>query len=129
MSVLVLSQIGPTIFSLKYTVLFNPYGVFLPKPFWSDTPRVSSIAEGAIQFLQWDELISCSSILVWALAVNREGLSQSSDASAFLSMIWTGLMMFVGGPAAAAISLIKERVFVLMGSGLGRAGTMKNGRM
>lgn len=122
-SVSILSQLGPGVFAPKYTEFFNPIKVFVPTPFWGNTAKVTSITEGAKQFLQWDELISCSSILVWALAVNRTGLSGVSGASGTLSMLLrTAHMMIVGGPAAAAISLIKERDFVLMGNMLGGTG-------
>lgn len=120
MSVSILSQLGPGVFAPKYSEFFNPIKVFLPTPFWSSITKVTSIAEGARQFLQWDELISCSSILVWAWAVNRTGLNGVSGASGNLSMLLrTASMTIIGGPAAAAISLIKERDFVLMGNMLG----------
>lgn len=114
MSVSMLSQLGPGIFAPRYSESFNPVRVFMPTPFWSNVEKVTSIAEGAKEFLQWDELISCSSIVVWAWAVNRTGLSGLSGASGNLAMLLrTATMMIVGGPAAAAISLIKERDFVL----------------
>ncbi|TID18570.1 atmA protein [Venturia nashicola] len=120
MSISILSQLGPGVFAPKYPEFFNLRKVFLPTPFWSNVTKVTGIAEGAKQFLQWDELISCSSILVWAWAVNRTGLSGVSGASGNLRMLLrTANMMVVGGPAAAAISLIKERDFVLMGNLLG----------
>lgn len=126
MSVSILSRIGPGLFAPKYTAFFNPSKVFMPTPFWTSATRVTSIAQGAQQFLQWDELISCSSILVWALAVNREGLGGVPGGSGTLSMLFrTTNMMIVGGPAAAAISLIKERDFVLLGNVL--EGAAKNG--
>ncbi|QDS76170.1 hypothetical protein FKW77_007745 [Venturia effusa] len=117
MSVSLLSQLGPGVFAPKYPEFFNPIKVFVPTPFWSGITKVTSIAEGAKQFLQWDELISCSSILVWSWAVNRAGLNGVSGASGNLStLLRTAAMVVIGGPAAASVSLLKERDFVLMGN-------------
>lgn len=68
-------------------------------------------------FLQWDEIVACFSILVWAIALNRQALSREPQGSNFLAMIVkTCALTLVGGPAAAAISLIRERDTVILES-------------
>lgn len=56
-----------------------------------------------------------ASALVWAVAINRQALADQDKASSFLSMSFRLMLMtVVGGPAAAVISLIKERDQVLL---------------
>lgn len=97
--------VGPTF--LPSLVL----GIWKPVPFWADdAPAAETISAGSFMFLQWDELISCVSILVWAFALNRDALTTHVQGSGFLSTIWRVVSMTaIGGPAAAAVSLIEER--------------------
>lgn len=110
-TLMILSQTLPAMFGSGYATYFSPAAVFWPTAFWSyDDTKVVSVAEGAHMFLQWDELVGVAAILVWAAALNRQALAGQPQASGFLSMCWKiVLMSVVGGPVAAAISLIRER--------------------
>ena len=104
------SMIAPSLFSELYQTMLDPVALFKPDFFWTDLAPVTSIPAGALAFLQWDELTSIGSILVWAYAVNRNALSGEDKASGLLTVsLRTITWTVVGGPAAAAISLIKER--------------------
>lgn len=104
------SLIVPSMFTEHYQSMLHPRSLFRPDFFWEKTTKVNSIAAGSLTFLQWDEIVSCSSILVWSFAVNRNALAGETDTSSFLLVaIRTTLWVVMGGPAAAAISLIEER--------------------
>jgi hypothetical protein len=49
------------------------------------------------------------------ITLNREALRTKSDESSFFTRLWrTSFMLPIGGPSAAAISLLKEREFILL---------------
>lgn len=104
------SLIVPSMFTELYQNMLHPQAIFQPDFFWLETSNVKNITMGAFVFLQWDEIVSCASILVWAFVVNRNSLTGKEGASSFISVVVrTALWMAIGGPAAAAINLIKER--------------------
>jgi len=72
--------------------------------------RVNTIAEGVAVFLSWDELVGTMSILTWALALNLEACrGRGQPLGVFGTFTKTIMWTAVGGPAAAAVSLIGER--------------------
>lgn len=117
-TILLLSATIPSLFAPIYPSLFTPRSAFSPTAFWSpDHTRVHSFGEGAHAFFLWDELVSVTAILIWALAVNRQALAGQQGAPGFLRAVGrAGVMTVVGGPVAGAISLVRMRdVFVLSG--------------
>ena len=104
------SQLVPLMFNELYRTLLGPREIFEPPPFWTEVKDAKSIVEGVHAFLQWDELVSCSSILIWAFVVNRNALRGESDSAGLFSTLTSVfLWLAVGGPAAAAIKLIQQR--------------------
>ncbi|KAI9659651.1 MAG: hypothetical protein M1831_003732 [Alyxoria varia] len=112
------SRIMPFMFAEKYQDSLSPVAMFDPAPFWTGDVRTSeSVHEGVLMFLQWDELVCCLSILVWAVAINRDSLYAHDKGSTFKSMVWRLVFgTIVAGPAAAAISLVLERDEALLES-------------
>lgn len=78
--------------------------LFLPPDFRIAT-LVSSINEGALLFFQWDEAVSCASVLLWAFALHR----QAGVAHLSRTVVRTVFLGVIAGPAAAACFMIKER--------------------
>ena len=71
---------------------------------------MNTIAEGVAVFLSWDELVGTMSILTWALALNLEACrGRGQPLGVFGTFTKTIMWTAVGGPAAAAVSLIGER--------------------
>ena len=110
-TLLIADRALPGIFTEKYQASFTPSKLFAPEVFWTEAkPMTQSIAEGLLMFLQWDELASMTTIFVWAFALNRDALYSHLNGSRFQDAVWQMLTMtLVGGPAAAAVSAIKER--------------------
>ena len=100
----------PSVFTEAYRIMFNPLTLFKLDIPGYQTDTVKTIAAGVLSFLQWDEVVTVTSILLWAFVVNRNALSSDARASGLLSvLVRTVLWTAVGGPAAAAVRLIKER--------------------
>ena len=112
------SKTIPWMLSDEYVAYLSPSRIFMPKPFWLDSvPQVESAASGIQLFLQWDELVSCLTILVWAVALNRDALYSHPRGSSFQSLFWRVMTLTcIGGPATAAISVIRERDEILLES-------------
>lgn len=105
------SHLLPSLFSSKAQAAFDPLSILRPVSFWAQPAVVTtSVSSGVLAFLQWDEISAVMSILVWAFALNRQSLSREANGSSFVYAIFkTVMMIIIGGPAAAAIMLIKER--------------------
>jgi len=117
-SIALLSQLAPAVFANGYQSLFSPTRIFWPVSLWTGVnPSKISIGSGSLMFLQWDEIVSCAAILIWAFALNRQALSREPQGSTSLGIVVrTCILTLVGGPAAAAISLIRERDTVILES-------------
>jgi len=91
--------------------------VFWPVYFWErPVSQISSTADGVHAFLQWDEIGSCLSMLVWALTVTIPTLYGEQGTFYVGRTLFTStLMLLIGGPAAAAIHLIKTRDELFLG--------------
>jgi len=153
------SQTTRRVFAPGYLAYFAPSSVFEPPRLqafdfsspsssatatYASTP-ISSWATGAHQFLQYDELFSMAAILVWATALNRAGVVRPGDKDQSGIRSWLALLgisgarartllwCVVGGPAAAAIQLVRERdEWWLSGEreeGAGIEGSEKNGKV
>lgn len=105
------TKVLPMLFNDDYRVFLDPIAVWGPQMFWADdAPTAKTIAAGALLFLQWDELVTCVSVLTWTFALNRDALASHPHGSGFLSTMWrVACMTAIGGPAAAAVSLVEER--------------------
>lgn len=111
MTLAICANILPNLFNEQYRGYFNPVTTWKPAQFWTDdAPVATTIASGALLFLQWDELVTCASIFIWAFALNRDALASHAQGSGLPStMLRTIFMTAIGGPAAAAVSLIEAR--------------------
>lgn len=117
-ALILVSRTVPLIVSEEYRAYLQPSQIFAPLPFWlKPVPQVESGAIGIQAFLQWDELVSCLTMLVWATALNRDALHSHPRGSSFQSLFWRMVTLTcVGGPATAAISAIRERDEILLES-------------
>jgi len=111
MTLVTLNSLVPSLFAERYRGSFTLAALFRLTPFWTTpSPQVSSVAQGSFVFLQWDELITVASVLIWAIALNRNALAVAGRApGAWLVVVKTTALTLIGGPILAAISFIEER--------------------
>ena len=75
---------------------------FIPKSFFPST-KVTSLGEGAHQFLLYDEIIGSTALLIWTVFLDaRDG---GYLASGLKALGWTALL----GPSGAAAALMMKR--------------------
>lgn len=100
----------------------HPAHVFVPRVSGPGTLLAGGLAEGAHRFMQWDEVVSCAAVVVWAgstyLADARVkgGAGRFGVAGVVARAVGWGV---VGGPAAGAVVLVWCRDEVVLGAGEG----------
>jgi len=131
LTLMLTSQLTTTVLLPGYSTYFTPMAVFVPPPLFSSHSHspasISTFAVGAHVFLKYDELFACAALLVWSVAVDRVGLyggTYGSDISDTTEERYSWKLtvveywriarklifwLIVGGPAAAAVQLVKER--------------------
>lgn len=77
-----------------------------PNPF--SEKQVSTVAEGAFWFIQFDYLISSAAYLVWSVAL-RYGSTQDRHTFGMRQLLELGGSILIAGPMATALTLIWER--------------------
>ncbi|KAK5140539.1 hypothetical protein LTR04_002954 [Oleoguttula sp. CCFEE 6159] len=92
-----------------YVDTLHPANAFLPSRFWGHVKMVDSIGEGSLEFLKWDELVSTTSVLVWACALNWQAAAEHNIQSLAVMVAKTLLLLVFAGPVGAAILLVAER--------------------
>jgi len=99
-------QALPSLFPPGYGKHFHPMRVLVPR--YSGRQHVSSIAEGAMIFMQWDEAISLTAMLLWSLILLDLSypLSRGWELCRLMCEITVGLVVI--GPAATMVELIKR---------------------
>lgn len=108
-SISIASVIYPSLFNVEYLHLLHPWRVFVNQLPLSSV-RVSSVDEGSLWFLQWDNVIGSTSLLLWAWALYHKAHREAGvKMSAVESVLKIGLLLFLAGPAGAAVELIWER--------------------
>lgn len=102
-------MIYPGLFNAEYLEKLHPQRVFINKiPL--DSVRVSSVEEGSLWFLQWDNTIGSISVMLWAVALYRKACAEAKiRASAVELGVKICLLVILGGPVGAAVELVWER--------------------
>lgn len=99
----------PVLFNPDYVAALHPRWVFLNALPWSDL-RVSSVGEGALRFLQWDNVIGSMGVLLWAVAVHATAHHEVGVRMSWVGLgVKIGLLALAAGPAGAAVELMWER--------------------
>jgi len=145
LTLMLTSRLTTTVLSPSYSAYFTPSAVFIPPSLFSSLSHspnsISIFAAGAHIFLKYDELFACTALLVWSITVNRVAMQAGkctvSDGngrdSSWISTLtfWEYIRktrnvvfwLIVGGPAAAAVQLVRERdEWVFSGEGAGEEG-------
>lgn len=101
----------PTLFPENVAAELHPLRVFVNTlPRLSPSVQVTSAGEGALWFLQWDDLIGSTALLLWALALYKAAHQQVSVELRWAELGWKVVLLSVAiGPVGAAVVLIWAR--------------------
>lgn len=103
------SVMFPVLFNREFVARLHPRRVFVNALPWSDL-RVSTIGEGALRFLQWDNVIGSTGILLWAVAMYATAHREVEIKLNWIKLgVKIGLLALVSGPVGAAVELMWER--------------------
>lgn len=107
--------VSPQIFTPAIAKAFHPMNALIPQnPLTYATTPVSSMAQGALNFLQWDYLSASTAYVVFSLSArfNRKVEPSGFTVSAFAGL---GARVAVLGPMGTALSYLWERDEIVLG--------------
>lgn len=105
----------PQLFASSVAQQFHPLAAIIPaNPLMVATSSVSSMAQGAQNFLQWDYFVSSASYLVFALNARFNTKVEPCGFSA-AAAAGLGARIAVLGPLGAALSYLWERDEIILG--------------
>ena len=119
LTLVVTPMLAPSVFSPIYAKQLT--GAYLNLPPWPimSTVKASSIAEGALWFIQYDYIITSWAFLFWSMSLKLTSVARGSNPSVsqtvphFASaLVRTAIL----GPIGCAASLVWERDEAILGS-------------
>ena len=103
------SVLFPTIFTPAIVPHLHPRRVFLP-PAPNSSNKMSSMGDGLLALLLYDEYIGSLAATLWAISVNQTSSTRERTWSAWSSLIAKVVVLaIVAGPCAPAIWLLWDR--------------------
>lgn len=105
----------PVLFSTKYLSQLQPAHIFVPV--WPFGPHeVSTLADGALWFLQWDIVVGVTSTLLWGLVLRGAAKQDKTTVLQFVvGAVKTGIVTVVLGPCGAAAVALWARDEMVFG--------------
>jgi hypothetical protein len=92
----------PSIFSPMAQLEFAPANLLFPQ-----NTGAHSIGAGVLVFMQWDQWIGYTALLVWIWEICREeGVALMAWKTWFWQALWLFMSVLVAGPAGAAVLLL-----------------------
>ncbi|KAL1875629.1 hypothetical protein Plec18167_005565 [Paecilomyces lecythidis] len=108
-SISLATVIYPGLFNAEYVEKLHPQRVFVNQ-IPSNSVRVSSVEEGSLWFLQWDNIIGSISLMLWAVALYQKAHAEAKiRVNAVEVGFKTCLLLVLAGPVGAAVELMWER--------------------
>ncbi|KAL8949356.1 MAG: hypothetical protein Q9222_004530 [Ikaeria aurantiellina] len=109
----------PSIFASGFVHLLTPTAVFAPMAATSSV-KVPSIAAGAFQFLQYDEMVGAAATVLWSAALYING-AKGNTLGAWLKLITIGIAVeAVAGPQGFAVAAVWARDEMIFAHGNGQ---------
>ncbi|KAI1609798.1 hypothetical protein EDD36DRAFT_444876 [Exophiala viscosa] len=101
-SLSLLAYAFPVLFSSTYLPQLQPTRIFVPEvPFGSH--KVSTLADGALPFLQWDIVVGVTATLLWGLTLRVAAKHEQTSPFQILAVAAKlGIVAIALGPCAAA---------------------------
>ena len=112
-------MLAPSIFNPSHAKQLT--GAYLEFPPWpiQSTAKASSIADGALWFIQYDYIITSWAFLFWSVSLKLAGVGKGSDLSFLQTVLHFASALVrtaILGPMGCAASLIWERDETVLGS-------------
>ncbi|KAI9785097.1 MAG: hypothetical protein M1816_000508 [Peltula sp. TS41687] len=103
----------PTIYAPGYATALHPSHVSLP----ANTAQVGTIGQGVLRFMQLDQWIGYSAVLLWASTMYRSAsVGKVSGWKHSFNLLMTTLgLAVVAGPGGAAVGLVWARDEMVLG--------------
>ncbi|KAL8790947.1 MAG: hypothetical protein Q9213_000372 [Squamulea squamosa] len=109
------ASILPDIFAPKVGQLLKPATVFFPA---AATPSVKmpSIAAGALQFLQYDEIVGAAAMVLWSAVLYVSAIDRKGPAG-WASLVAKGVVIeALAGPQGFAVAAVWARDEIIFAS-------------
>lgn len=105
----------PSILSSKLRHQLAPENFLIPVNPFADV-KASSLADGALWFLQWDLILGVLSTLIWAIAVRLSMSGRVDGFGAWIrALVKYGGISLVVGPVGAAVVAVWGRDEIVLG--------------
>lgn len=98
----------PGIFAYGVDTLLKPSSVFLPAAFTSSV-KMPSIAAGAFQLLQYDDIIGAAAMVLWSATLYIVAMERKNPAGWVSLLIKSVLIEALAGPLAFATAAVWAR--------------------
>ncbi|KAK2776636.1 hypothetical protein FQN53_002544 [Emmonsiellopsis sp. PD_33] len=113
------STLVPMIFDIDIVPALHPSRVFLNTLPWSGA-RVSSLGQGVLWFLQWDQLLGTAGTLLWAVSLYASAHQARKVRVGCVGFVpKVAALCAVSGVAGAAVELMWERDELVLQAGEG----------
>ncbi|KAI4134013.1 MAG: hypothetical protein LQ347_001878 [Umbilicaria vellea] len=105
-SLSMVSFVFPMLFAPGYPSAFHPLRLIFP----ANPSRASSIGEGSMNFLQWDQWIGYSAALLWAMIQHQNARSKNETARGWMVLLAkVAGVIAIAGPGGALIAVTWAR--------------------
>lgn len=99
----------PDLFALEYKGVFDPKRVFIPAGI-SPATKMSTIAAGALNLMQYDEFIGSAALVIWSAVLFMNACSMKKRFDGWLILVGEIVVLTtVAGPVGCAVALIWAR--------------------
>ncbi|KAI9730111.1 MAG: hypothetical protein M1834_006103 [Cirrosporium novae-zelandiae] len=107
----------PDVFTESYRLAMAPSRVWTPTQSLFSDHKISSIGEGVLCFLQWDEVCGSIAFLIWAVALHHNAQREKVTFRYWLALTAKIVLSnLIGGPCNPALVLMWERDDIILKS-------------
>ena len=116
-SLSITSKLFPPLFAPEYRRVLNPSNVFQTASILP-SKKMSYVGEGAFQFLQYDEMVGSTALVVWSSALFAKKYSELRPIrkwTALKTFAQAAIVLAIFGPCGLAVMLIWARDELVFG--------------
>lgn len=107
---------SPGLFNPGYLSQLQLSNMFVPRSPLPPVQGIVSVADGVLNFVQWDLLIGSLAVLVWAVTLRVKAQGRGLGAFEWLEgLVKVAALVCVSGPVGAAVTVVWERDELVFG--------------